>query len=58
MACAPNFKERHRHERIKWTTEHLPWTQQEWSEVIFSGKKKSNLDGSDGFAFNWHETLK
>lgn len=44
---APHLSRRHWEERLKWAEENLDWDHPNWRHVIFTDKKKLNLDGID-----------
>lgn len=44
----PLISERNRRARLAFAKEHLSWTPQQWSKVIFTDESKFNRFGSDG----------
>ena len=44
----PVLTQRHRLARNDWARNHLGWTRQQWSNVIFSDESRFTLDNKDG----------
>ncbi|CAF1618868.1 unnamed protein product [Rotaria magnacalcarata] len=42
---------------IKLAKYHMTWNN-EWHKVVWSDEKKFNLDGPDGFSYDWHDLRK
>ena len=57
MRRLPKVRERYNNPRVQWARNHMNWTD-EWLSVLFSDEKKFNLDGPDGWAYNWHNICK
>ena len=47
----------HQQNRLNWVKDHMSW-KSEYERVIFSDKKKFNLDGPDVFSYYWHDLRK
>ncbi|OQR88933.1 hypothetical protein ACHHYP_06555 [Achlya hypogyna] len=50
---APKLSERHITARLQWARDQVI-SRRDWSDAVFSDKKKFNLDGPDGWQFYWH----
>lgn len=44
--------------KLDWTKDELSWNISDWKIVLFSGKKKSNLDDPDGLQHHSHDLQK
>jgi len=53
MQGKPRLTALHKKKRLQFTKDHMHWIQ-EWQNVIFSDKKKFNLDGPDCYSYHWH----
>jgi len=47
----PYLNVKQRMKRVQWAREHVNWTQEQWSKVIFSDESKISLFGSDGIQY-------
>ena len=48
-ACVkPALTERHRQVRLAWARQHVRWTREQWSHVMFSDESRFCLEGNDG----------
>jgi hypothetical protein len=50
----PNLFQRHKNARLEYCRTHFNW-KEEWHPVIFSSKKKINLDEPDRFQYYFHD---
>ena len=48
----------HMEKRMDWAEPKLTWNDETWRHIIFSDEKKFNLDGPDGFHYDWHDLNK
>ena len=59
--CKPLISKKNLKGCLNFTTEHIAWTEEQWSMVHFSDESKFNLFGSDGKWFvinkNWKAYL-
>lgn len=44
----------HKEDRVPWAGRHVAWSVTEREKVVFTDKKKLNLDGPDGSVCHWH----
>ena len=54
IASKPPLTITHKNNRLEYARCHTGWGK-EWNNIIFSDKKKFNLDGPDGFRYYWHD---
>ncbi|GFX78451.1 retrovirus-related Pol polyprotein from transposon TNT 1-94 [Trichonephila clavipes] len=52
--CAP-FTSRHRRERLQWARQHIHWTRDQWSAVLFAGEFRFSLESDSKRVFIWRE---
>ena len=48
--------QRHMVARLAWSTRHLTWTRQQWSQVLFSDESRFSLEHDDGRTRTWRRT--
>jgi hypothetical protein len=56
MADKPPVTATHKKVNLSYAINHVQW-KSEWDKIVFSDKKKFNLDGSDGFHYYWNDLI-
>lgn len=54
MAISAPLTKMHREERLKWTSEHVTFSEEDWNSVVFSDENEFNLDVPDGMNHYWN----
>ena len=49
------MREHHKKLRLTYSMEKMTWKRSQWDRIVWSDKKKFNLDGTDGPAYKWHD---
>ncbi len=49
----PALTKKHMKTRLQFSRDHLHWTVDDWSKVLFSDETKVNVQGSDGIRYVW-----
>ncbi|CDF37093.1 unnamed protein product [Chondrus crispus] len=53
--CVPPLTKHPLEDRLSFARIRYAWNPGQWGKVVFSDEKKFNLDGPDGFAYQWHD---
>ena len=56
VSTKPYISKKNKMSWLKFATEHVIWTEEQWDCVHFSKESKFNLFGYDGRRFIWHST--
>ncbi|GFW36604.1 transposable element Tcb2 transposase [Trichonephila clavipes] len=54
MVCV-RLTSRHRRDRMEWTTEHVNWRRDEWSNVLFSDESRFSVHPDNRRIFIWRD---
>uniref|UniRef100_A0A3P8TVV3 Transposase Tc1-like domain-containing protein n=1 Tax=Amphiprion percula TaxID=161767 RepID=A0A3P8TVV3_AMPPE len=49
---------RHRRDHLQWAQEHVTWTMQQWSTVLFTGECRVTLHRNDAHQHCWRSALR